>query len=173
MKDILQKIGGEWVFLIIALLIFGVTILIRPVLALPVITSFGQLLGKILPILVFVFVLIFLFNLFLKPQTITKYVGRQSGLKGWLLAIGGGIISMGAIYMWYPLLADLKEKGMSNALMATFLYNRAIKLQLLPFLIYYFGWAFTITLTIYMIIFSVINGWVVGKLTNNFQKGAK
>ncbi|RLC37377.1 hypothetical protein DRH29_02140 [candidate division Kazan bacterium] len=170
MKSIIQKIGGGWTFLIIALLIYGITALVYPTLALPVLTSFGQLMGKILPILAFVFVLIFIFNLFLEPKTITKYVGRQSGWKGWVLAIVGGIISMGAIYMWYPLLADLKEKGMSNALVATFLYNRAIKLQLLPFLIYYFGWTFTIIMTIYMIIFSVINGLLVEKFTNNSNK---
>jgi len=170
MKNIIQKIGGGWIFFIVALLILGLTISIYPVLALPILVSFSQLLGKILPILVFVFILIFLFNLLLKPKTITQYIGRQSGLKGWLLAIGGGIISMGAIYMWYPLLADLKEKGMSDALIAAFLYNRAIKLQLLPFLICYFGWAFTIVLTIYMIIFSVINGLLVEKFTNNLQK---
>jgi len=65
--------------------------------------------------------------------------------------------------MWYPLLADLKEKGMKNSLIATFLYNRAIKIPLIPITIYYFGIKLTIILTIYMIIFSIINGILVGK----------
>lgn len=164
MNRFIKQIGGGWIFFLIALFLFGVVIIIYPTLALPTLTSFGQLLEKILPILAFVFILIFLFNLFLKPKTIAKYIGRQSGLKGWLLAIGAGIISMGAIYMWYPLLVDLKDKGMSNALVATFLYNRAVKLQLLPFLIYYFGWPFTLTITFYMVIFSVISGWAVEKI---------
>jgi len=71
---------------------------------------------------------------------------------------------MGAMYLWYPMLAELKTKGMSNALIAAFFYSRAIKIQLLPFLIYYFGWPFVIVLTVYMIIFSVVNGWLVEKI---------
>lgn len=166
MTNIVQKIGGGWVFFIIAFLICATVTIINPALALPTLTALGQLLEKVIPILIFVFILIFLFNLWLKPEVVVRYLSKQSGIKGWLLAIGGGIVSMGAIYMWYPLLSDLKEKGMDNSLIATFLYNRAIKLQLLPFLIYYFGWAFTITMTVYMIIFSVINGWAVDKLVD-------
>jgi len=166
MTNIIQKIGGRWVFFIIAFLICVTAIIINPALALPTLTALEQLLKKVIPILVFVFILIFVFNLWLKPEVVVKYLSKQSGIKGWLLAIGSGMVSMGAIYMWYPLLSDLKEKGMDNSLIATFLYNRAIKLQLLPFLIYYFGWTFTIIMTIYMIIFSVINGWAVDILVD-------
>ncbi|MBN2585219.1 permease [Patescibacteria group bacterium] len=166
MTNIVKKIGGGWVFFIIAFLICTASAIINPALTLPTLIALGQLLEKVVPILIFVFILIFLFNLWLKPEAVVKYLSKQSGIKGWLLAIGGGIISMGAIYMWYPLLSDLKAKGMDNSLIATFLYNRAIKPQLLPFLIYYFGWAFTIIMTIYMIIFSVINGWAVDKLVD-------
>jgi len=164
MKNILQKIGGGWIFFIIAVLIYGITALLNFPLASQSLLAFGKLLEKVLPTLIIVFVLIFFFNIFLKPQTIAKYISKESGIKGWIIAIIGGIISMGAIYMWYPLLADLKEKGMSNGLIAAFLYNRAIKIPLLPFLIYYFSWPFTITLTIYMIIFSVLDGWLVEKI---------
>jgi len=70
----------------------------------------------------------------------------------------------GSDYMWYPLLTDLREKGMNDAFITTFLYNRAVKIQLLPFLMHYFGLTFTIVVTAYMIIFSVINGILVDKL---------
>ncbi|MEA1909610.1 MAG: hypothetical protein U9M89_01085, partial [Patescibacteria group bacterium] len=141
MKNIAQQISGGWTFLILVLVTYGVISVTHSSLAFGALISFWKIFQKVIPILTFVFILTFLFNIFLKPKIIIKYLSKQSGLKGWLLAIGGGIISMGAIYIWYPLLADLKEKGMSNALIATFLYNRAVKLQLLPFLIYYFGWA--------------------------------
>ena len=58
-------------------------------------------------------------------------------------------------------LADLRKLGMSNKLIAIFLYNRAIKIPLLIMLVYYFGLSFTITVTILIILFSVINGWLV------------
>lgn len=164
MKNIIQKIGGGWIFFIVTLFIYGIVILFTPSLALQSLLAFTKLIEKITPVLVLVFAMLFLFDIFLKPQTVAKYLSKESGIKGWIIAIVGGIISMGAIYMWYPLLADLKEKGMSNGLIATFLYNRAIKIPLLPFFVYYFGWLFTIILTIYMIIFSVVNGWLVEKL---------
>jgi uncharacterized membrane protein YraQ (UPF0718 family) len=66
--------------------------------------------------------------------------------------------------MWYPLLADLKEKGLSHGLIACFLYNRAIKIPLLPLLIFYFNWQFVIVLTIVMIGASLIQGIFVNKL---------
>jgi uncharacterized membrane protein YraQ (UPF0718 family) len=71
---------------------------------------------------------------------------------------------MGSAYIWYIFLKDLKQKGMKTSLIVAFLYNRAIKIPLLPMMIYYFGYPLTIILTIYMIIFSVINGLVVEKM---------
>jgi len=90
--------------------------------------------------------------------------GKGAGVKGWLIAIFGGILSTGPIYLWYPLLSDLKEKGMKDSFIATFLYNRAVKIPLMPMMIFYFGISFTAILTIYIVIFSIINGFCVDKL---------
>jgi uncharacterized membrane protein YraQ (UPF0718 family) len=83
----------------------------------------------------------------------------------------GGIASSGPIYMWYPLLSDLKEKGMRDSLIAAFLYNRAIKIPLLPMMVHYFGWDFTFALSIYMVLFSVVNGVIVQYLTQRGPEG--
>lgn len=164
MKTLIKQLSGGWIFLILSIVLYIAVGLFDISLILQSLVILVELLQKIVPILIVVFFFIFLFNLFLSPQKVIKYLGRESGFKGWLLVIGGGIISMGTAYLWYPLLGDLKVKGMSNALIATFLYSRAIKIQLLPFLIYYFGWSFVIILTCYMIIFSVINGWLIEKI---------
>lgn len=95
---------------------------------------------------------------FVTPKTVRKYVGEGSGLKGWFLAISTGVLSHGPIYVWYPLLRDLRDQGMKNGLVAAFLYNRAIKLPLLPLMIYYFGALFVAILLIYMIIGSIFQG---------------
>lgn len=118
---------------------------------------------RILPVFVLIFILLALTNYFVKPKTLVKYLGKGSGWKGWLLAIGTGILSTGPIYMWYPLLAELKEHGMRPALIATFLYNRAIKPALIPLMIIYFGWKFVAALTIMMVGASVLDGWLVEK----------
>ncbi|MBD3360593.1 permease [Candidatus Peregrinibacteria bacterium] len=125
--------------------------------------SFFELIKKILPILLIVFLLIFISNLILDSKRIVKFLGREAGFKGYLFSVIFGIISTGPIYMWYPLLADIKEKGVRDSFIVTFLYNRAVKIPILPMMIYYFGVKFVIVLTIYMIIFSILNGIAVEK----------
>ena len=116
---------------------------------------------KIIPILIIVIIFMGLSNYFLNPKKVTKYVGEGSGIKGYLIAITTGIISHGPIYVWYDLLANLKQKGMKNGLIAVFLYNRAIKIPLLPMLIYYFGLKYSITLLITMMIASIIQAKII------------
>ncbi len=128
--------------------------------------SFGifiALIIQIAPFLLIVFIVMCLNFWFIKPEIVKKHLGKQAGFKGYLLAILVGIISVGSVYMWYPLLKDLKKNGMSNKLIAIFIYNRSIKLHLLPVLILYFGVKFSIALTILTILFSLIIGWIVQK----------
>jgi uncharacterized membrane protein YraQ (UPF0718 family) len=166
-RGILAKVDITKMFLLVVFLIYLAAGLTNPLLVQQSLYNFIQLALKIMPVLIIVFVFLFLSNLFLTRERTLKYLGHKSGLKGWLFAVGAGVLSAGPIYMWYPLLADLKEKGMKTSLIATFLYNRAVKLPLLPVMVYYFGWAFTLVLTLYMLIFSLLSGLVVGRLVKN------
>lgn len=130
--------------------------------------SMGKFLALILqitPFLLLVFIIMFLNFWFIKPESIKKYLGEQSGLRGYVFAIVSGIISVGSVYMWYPLLRDLRKQGMSPRLIAVFIYNRSIKLHLIPIMILYFGIQFTGALTIATIFFSLIIGLFVQKFT--------
>lgn len=157
----LKKIGFEWIFISTVVIVYLIIGLIDSGLFWNVVSSFKTILFRILPILPLIFGLIFVSNLFLDHKRTKRYLGSESGLKGYLISVFGGIASTGPIYMWYPLLEDLKEKGMRESLAAVFLYNRAIKLPLLPVMILYFGWSFVILLTVLMIVFSLINGVIV------------
>ncbi len=130
---------------------------------------FGSLLLKILPILVLIFVLLFVFNFFIKPKQLIKYLGKNSGAKGWLLVTGAGILSSGPIYMWYPLLGDLQEKGMRRGLITTFMYARAVKIPMFPILIAYFGLKYLLLLTITIIIMAVIQGLLSEKILGELK----
>jgi len=99
---------------------------------------------QILPVLSLIILLMGISNYLLKPKTVSRYLGTESGVKGWFLAIFMGMLSHGTIYVWYPLLKDLHEHGMREGLIAVFLYNRAIKIPLLPVIIFYFGISFVI-----------------------------
>ena len=80
-------------------------------------------------------------------------------MAGKFISASAGIISVGPIYAWYPLLKDLKEKGAANDLIAIFLNNRAIKPFLLPVMISYFGWLYVLILTIFTVLGSLFVGY--------------
>ena len=110
---------------------------------------------KIIPILLLLVFINFLINKYFDSKLIVRYLGKESGFKGWFLAVVSGILVSGPPYILFPLLKDLKKKGMSNALLAVFLYNRNVKIPFLPVMIFYFGLAYTVIISIYIIIFSI------------------
>ena len=127
--------------------------------------KFLALIIQIAPFLLIVFVIMFINFWFIKPEIVKKYLGAQSGVKGYIFAVISGIISVGSAYMWYPLLKDLKKSGMTDKLIAVFIYNRSIKLHLLPVMILYFGMEYTVVLTIGAILFSLLIGFTVQKFS--------
>jgi len=131
----------------------------------------GGLAVKVAPVLLLILLLMGIMNYFVKPKTVSKYVGQGSGLKGWLFAMSAGILSHGPIYVWYPLLKELRTQGMRSGLVAVFLYNRAIKIPLLPLMIYYFGVPFVAVLLFYMVLASFVQGKIV-EMTERRPRGA-
>jgi len=154
----------SWYFLIGVVALYGITLIFDAQKTYEALIFCKDIILKVLPIFLIVFVLLALSNKFITPKKLTKRLGKKSGVKGWIITIVAGIISSGPIYMWYPLLHDLEKQGMRTGLLATFLYARAIKVPLLPLLIIYFGTTYTIILTMTLIIVSVIQGIIVEKI---------
>ncbi len=129
--------------------------------------KFGTILYKIIPIFALVIVLTALINYFLKPKQVMKYFGKDSGKKGLIYALIGGVLSHGPMYAWYPMLDDMRKHGLKYGLIANFMYARAVKLPLLPFMIGLFGLTFTVIVNVYILIFAVIQGKVIDFLMKN------
>ncbi len=164
-----EKSNFGWYFLASVLVLYLVFYFVSPEKIFSSITFFFSLLLKLIPIFVLVFVLLALADYFVKPSLLARYMGRGSGLKGWIISIFAGIISTGPIYMWYPLLNEMQKYGMRNGLIATFLYTRAIKIPLFPILILYFGLNYTIVLSITIILAAPIQGLLTEKLMELFE----
>jgi uncharacterized membrane protein YraQ (UPF0718 family) len=158
-----KKIGGEWCFLSEVFLLYFLIFFVDRSLFANSAGFFFAIIMRIVPIFILVFILMTIANLFITPRVIVKYF-RKRGIEKWFFVIGAGILSTGPIYLWYPLLAELREKGISYGFLATFLYNRAIKVPLLPVALFYFGLKYVIVLTLMMIFFSVIQGMLINKL---------
>ena len=161
----MKKISGEWYFLSAVLLLYVVILLVHPGLFSRSIQFFLILFWQILPIFVLVFALMVVSNILINQRVITKYF-KKPGIKKWIFVIVAGILSTGPIYLWYPLLAELRDKGVGHGFLATFLYNRAIKIPLLPVAIFYFGVKYILILTLMMIVFSVFQGMLINRLVS-------
>jgi uncharacterized membrane protein YraQ (UPF0718 family) len=133
-------------------------------------TMSAQILIQICPALFLIIILMGVMNYFVKPKTVSRHVGEGSGIKGWLLAISTGMLSHGPIYSWYPLLRDLRRHGMKPGLIAVFLYNRAIKIPLLPVMVYYFGIPFVVILSVYLMLGSLVQGWLVHMIEGSVSR---
>jgi len=149
------------IFPLLVLVIYGVLFALAPEQALVALKSSGKVCLNILLPLTLAFVATLVLNLFVKPAQIVHLLGSGANIKGILLSVAAGLISMGPIYVWYPLLKELREKGAGNMPIAVFLYNRAVKPFLLPVMIAYFGWVYVGILTVLTVLASVVNGYLV------------
>lgn len=153
-----------WYFLLIVIVLYVIIGLLKIEALLPSLRFSFKIIKNIVPVFGVIFALMVAFNLFVSPYSVRKYLGKSSGFRRWLIAIGGGIVSTGPIYMWYPLLKELKKQGVQYGFIATFLYNRAIKPPLIPMMVVYFGLKYTAVLTMVMITTSVIQGIIFEKV---------
>ena len=148
----------------LVLVAYGIILAVMPEKASIALKNSGNILLNMLIPLSLVFILMLVMNLFLKPAQIVTFLGRGAGIKGVILSATAGIISVGPIYAWYPLLKDLREKGAANSFLAIFLGNRAVKPFLLPIMISYFSWIYVLVLTVFTVLGSIVVGYLVGAL---------
>lgn len=153
-----------WVFLLCALLLHGVLAVLDSELSVEALERSIVLVSRIWPAFALAFVILFVLNVFSELGYVGCSLERGSSVKGWLIAISAGVVSVGPTYVWYTLVRELQEKGMRSALAAGFLYSRAVKPPLLPVMVYYFGLSYVVVLTLYLLVFSVLNGLIVERL---------
>jgi uncharacterized membrane protein YraQ (UPF0718 family) len=156
-------------FFIFVLIAYGVLFFISNQAAQLALKKSSTILIKILPILIIVILFTALLNYFLQPKQVVAHFGRESGIKGWLWALAAGVISHGPMYVWFPLLEDLRNHGIRDGLIVTFFASRAIKIPLLPMMIDYFGWAFTLIFSFYILIGALVQGWLFKEPVNRLS----
>ncbi len=129
----------------------------------------GQILGQILPIIALVVVINALINWWLPPKKMVRLFKKHGTRRGWGIAMIAGIMSHGPMYLWYPMLSDLRRGGVPEGMLVTYFYARAVKLPLLPLMVDYFGLLFTITLEVYILVAAWLQGLVMLLLNRRFR----
>ncbi len=161
------KIPTQWKFFSAVLILYFLAWFFNEKFAQEVMIDYVATLKKVLPIIGIVFVVMFILNLFLKPHMIKKHLGQDSGIKGWFYAVIGSIVISGPPYVLMPMIGELRQQGMKTSLVAVFLSNRSVQPIFLPVMAHYFGWVYTILVSFFIILFSIVNGFVIGKITKN------
>ncbi len=160
MKNKKKSKKFNYLFLFITIIIYIFTLVLSPENSVKLNKNIISLVGKILPVLILIFFFMFLLELLFPVKKMAELLKRKKSVKLWIISIISGIISTGSIYLWYPILKEFKENGIKEEIIAIFIFNRAIKLQLLPLMILYFGVKYVLVLTLIMIFISIIYGLV-------------
>jgi len=86
-------------------------------------SSFALTMLRIVP---FAFILIGLFEVWVKRETVEKHLGEDSGIKGYLWAILLSSTTVGGIYVAFPVSYSLYRKGARLSVIFTYLSSAAI-----------------------------------------------
>jgi uncharacterized membrane protein YraQ (UPF0718 family) len=109
MKKLLKRYR---VFLVLAALLAGLSIL-RPDIGVSSVKSIWDNMKEMLGVLPPVFLLLGLLDVWVDRQTMMKYTGPDSGLKGILIAFVLGSAAAGPLYAAFPVAALMLKKGSS------------------------------------------------------------
>jgi uncharacterized membrane protein YraQ (UPF0718 family) len=122
------------------------------------------LLLKMLPIFLCVVFFSSFLALFLSPKSIQKYMGKQSGIKGVVLAAVLGTFIVGPLWVLFPLFGTLLKKGARISVVGAMIGAFAIKIPWIPYAAGFLGWPF-ITVTILLTMgYAVIEGILMEKI---------
>ena len=159
--------SSGWYFLLAVICLYLLAAVLDPKKTVSAVGMFVDVSRSILPALILMFVFMTLMNYHVNAKTLAATMGRNAGLRKWVITIVAGIISSGPIYIWYPVLGDLHEKGVGYGMIATFLYNRSVKIPFLPILASYFGLTYVICLITVTVGISVIQGLLIDRLMSD------
>ncbi len=150
-----------WLLPMGVIILYGLGLISAPESTLKALSISGSIFKQLILPICLVLVMMVVLNRFLSPATITNFLGQNAGIKGIFLSSLAGILSMGPVYAWYPLLKNFMDKGASKFHIANFIGSRSIKPFLLPVLAAYWGWRFALIFILISLAGSLIVACIV------------
>lgn len=124
-----------------------------------------QSLFKLLPFLMAIFGLVGLFQEFVPPELITRFLGKSSGFLSLLISSFAGAVSIGPPLAAYPLAETLLKAGAWPPAIATFIFSWiSIGVITLPFEAATFGARFALLRNGISFIAAMLCGLILGLL---------
>ena len=161
-RRLLDKFGFNWLFFWIVLIIYIFCSILNLSWWIKVgeyfITTFVK---NILPILILVYILMFVFSVIIDRKVVQHFFEKGSYFTKLFFSIIGWIFSSWPVYLWYPFLANLKEKGLTSWHIAAFVYARAIKIPLLVMMVSFFGLKYTVIFNLVLFVIAFLVGLIM------------
>ncbi len=103
--------------------------------------TFSVSMIKILPC---AFILIGLFEVWVKHETIEKHFGKSSGIKGYILGVLLASTTVGGLYVSFPVAYSLHNKGAKLSVIFTYIGASAVcRIPMITFEVSFMGIKFT------------------------------
>jgi len=166
-----MKIIKRYLPFIVVSLIFGIFILIKRDLGLEALRITGYSLKEMLLVIPPIFILLGLLDVWVPKETMIKYMGEDSGVKGVILALLLGSAAAGPLYGAFPVAAVFMKKGVkfSNVLIFIGAWSTT-KIPMLLFEIASLGPQFALTRLLIDIPGIIIIAFILSRTVSNKEK---
>ncbi len=160
-----KKMRRDWLLLGMIMVIVVVLLSVFPAKTEAVTSISQEYFIEMIIILPAVMVIMGLFAVFIPNETIVKYLGKTSGIKGIALSILIGTLPTGPLYVAFPMAAALLKKGASISNIVVFLSAWAcIKIPQEMVELRFLGAEFMFLRLILTIIFVILMGISIEKI---------
>ena len=125
--------------------------------------EFGDVMIEMLKILPCAFILIALFEQWVKQEVVVRHLGDDSGIRGYLWALLLGSMIIGGLYVAFPLAYTLRKKGASLKVVFSFLgFAGVCRIPMTLFEVSFLGLKFTLIRLAVAISLMLITGITLG-----------
>jgi uncharacterized membrane protein YraQ (UPF0718 family) len=169
-----KKLVHDWMGFAGILVLSAALLIIFPAQRKPSLDAFREFLSEMIFIMPAVLVLMGLFSVWIPKETITRYLGHGSGLRGMVLALIFGTLPTGPLYAAFPLSKSLLDKDASPANVFIFLAAWAcIKIPQEFVELQFLGWRFTLArLGVTIVVVLAMSGLFQRFLGKNTKDGS-
>lgn len=155
-------------FLIVVAVAYILIFVIKPDMGVTSIKNSAYYIKEMLMIMPVIFVLTALLDTWVAKEKITKYLGKESKIKGIILSFVLGSISAGPIYAAFPMCVMLHKKGASVRNLVIILSSWAvIKVPMLLNEAKFLGMKFMAIRWVLTVIAIVVFSWIAAKIVKD------
>jgi len=160
-----KKMIRDWLFLGITIVVVIILLSIFPTKTEAVTSTAQEYLIEMMIILPAIMIIMGLFAVFIPSETVVKYLGKTSGIKGIGLSILIGTLPTGPLYIAFPMAATLLKKGARVSNIIVFLSAWAcIKIPQEMVEFQFLGGEFMLLRLILTVVFVILMGVIIERI---------